>query len=321
MVTIRDIAKRLGLSVSTVSRALNDNKRISIKTRRNVHQMAEKLGYQPNYNAKNLTNREANTVGVVFPVNNRVVDNIFYVGILRGMNAQLNQRNYVLSIAIGDSTEQVIDNVKSMITRAQIKHFILLYSHQNDPVIEMLQNEDVDFVTIGKPAAGQDWLYVDNDNVKAGFDGANFLINEFHAQNPVFVQTHNDWPFEIDRRKGYLDAINQAGKQPIVFSIPDADDGVPDQFIKDHPQMDGIVAIDDYSGLKMYHRFKMIYPDKDIEVLGYNNSLPAELTDTHFHSVDIHPGEMGKSAVQLLLDKPEDGEAANRHIIVGHQIV
>lgn len=117
------------------------------------------------------------------------------------MNAQLNQRNYVLSIAIGDSTEQVIDNVKSMITRAQIKHFILLYSHQNDPVIEMLQNEDVDFVTIGKPAAGQDWLYVDNDNVKAGFDGANFLINEFHAQNPVFVQTHNDWPFEIDRRK------------------------------------------------------------------------------------------------------------------------
>lgn len=121
--------------------------------------------------------------------------------------------------------------------------------------------------------------------------------------------------------KGYLDAINQAGKQPVVFSIPDADDAVSDQFIKDHPQMDGIVAIDDYSGLKMYHRFKMIYPDKDIEVLGYNNSLPAELTDTHFHSVDIHPGEMGKSAVQLLLDKPEDGEAANRHIIVGHQIV
>ncbi len=42
-----------------------------------------------------------------------------------------------------------------MITRAQIKHFILLYSHQNDPVIEMLQKENVDFVTIGKPAAGQ----------------------------------------------------------------------------------------------------------------------------------------------------------------------
>ncbi len=141
MVTIRDIAKRLGLSTSTVSRALNNNKRISLKTRRKVKRTADLMGYQPNYNAKNLTNREANTVGVIFPVNNRVVDNIFYVGILRGINALLNERNYVLSIAIGDSSKQVIDNVKSMISRAQIKHFILLYSHQNDPVIEMLQKK------------------------------------------------------------------------------------------------------------------------------------------------------------------------------------
>ncbi|GAA2981192.1 LacI family DNA-binding transcriptional regulator [Lentilactobacillus parakefiri] len=320
MVTIRDIARRLGLSVSTVSRALNDNKRISLKTRRNVKKTADLMGYQPNYNAKNLTNREANTVGVVFPVNNRVVDNIFYVGILRGINAQLNRRNYVLSIAIGDSTEQVIENVKSMITRAQIKHFILLYSHQNDPVIEMLQKEDVDFVTIGKSAAGQNWLYVDNDNVQAGFDGTNYLIDHYHCQNPIFVQTHNGWPYEIDRRKGYLAAMKQVDKLPVVLSTQDNDE-LEDQFIRDNPQMDGIVAIDDYSGLQMYHRFKMINPNKNVEVLGYNNSLPSELTDQHFHSVDIHPDEMGQSAVKLLLDKPAEDEQAIDHIIVGHEIV
>ncbi|MGF2384999.1 LacI family DNA-binding transcriptional regulator [Lentilactobacillus otakiensis] len=321
MVTIRDIARRLGLSVSTVSRALNDNKRISLKTRRRVRRMADKMGYQPNYNAKNLTNHEANTVGVVFPVNNRVVDNIFYVGVLRGINAQLNHRNYVLSIAIGDSTQQVIDNVKSMISRAQIKHFILLYSHQDDPVIEMLRKEDVDFVTIGKPAADQQWLYVDNDNVQAGLDGTNFLMNQYHCQNPVFVQTYHDWPYEIDRRKGYLEAIKKAGKKPVILSTQDKDDAAEDQFIKDNPQMDGIVAIDDYSGLQMYHRYKMINPTKDIEVLGYNNSLPSELTDQHFHSVDIHPDEMGQSAVKLLLDKPADDEKMVDHMIVGHAIV
>ncbi|KRK87342.1 LacI family DNA-binding transcriptional regulator [Lentilactobacillus sunkii] len=321
MVTIRDIAQRLGLSTSTVSRALNNNKRISLKTRRNVKRTADLMGYQPNYNAKNLTNREANTVGVVFPVNNRVVDNIFYVGILRGINAQLNSRNYVLSIAIGDSTQQVIDNVKSMITRAQIKHFILLYSHQNDPVIEMLQKEDVDFVTIGKPAEGQKWLYVDNDNVKAGFDGTNFLMDRYQSQHPVFVQTHNNWPYEIDRGEGYKKAVDEAGKSPVILSTHDNDDESEDDFIRQNPQMDSIVAIDDYSALQMYHRYKMINPDKDIEVLGYNNSLPSELTDQHFHSVDIHPDEMGQSAVKLLLDKPADDEKMLDHIIVGHAIV
>lgn len=68
----------MGLSVSTVSRALNDNQRISLQTRRQVKEVAEALGYQPNYNARNLTNQEANSVGVIFPVNNRVVDNIFF---------------------------------------------------------------------------------------------------------------------------------------------------------------------------------------------------------------------------------------------------
>ncbi|WP_243686032.1 LacI family DNA-binding transcriptional regulator [Lentilactobacillus rapi] len=57
--------------------SLNDNQRISVRTRRQVKEIAEDMGYQPNYNARNLTNQEANSVGVIFPVNNRVVDNIF----------------------------------------------------------------------------------------------------------------------------------------------------------------------------------------------------------------------------------------------------
>lgn len=58
--------------------SLNDNQRISVRTRRQVKEIAEDMGYQPNYNARNLTNQEANSVGVIFPVNNRVVDNIFF---------------------------------------------------------------------------------------------------------------------------------------------------------------------------------------------------------------------------------------------------
>ncbi|MBU9789889.1 LacI family DNA-binding transcriptional regulator [Lentilactobacillus sp. IMAU92037] len=317
MATIRDIAKKLGLSVSTVSRALNDNQRISVRTRRQVKEVAEDMGYQPNYNARNLTNQEANSVGVIFPVNNRVVDNIFYVGLLRGINEQLNARNYVLSVAIGESTEQVLDNVKSMINRAQIKRFILLYSHENDPVIELLQAEPVEFVTIGKPAGGQHWLYVDNDNVEAGADGVDYLMKWLHVDNPVFAESTNNWPYEIDRKSGYLREMKLAHKTPVIFPVPDDDEAVVNQFIEENPQMDGVVAIDDFTGLKVYHRFKLLHPDREIEVVGYNNSLPNELTDQHFHSVDLNPNEMGRSAVKLLFqtEKPK-----RQHIIVSHAI-
>lgn len=318
MATIRDIAKKMGLSVSTVSRALNDNQRISIHTRKRVKKMAQELGYQPNYNARNLTNQEANAVGVVFPVNNRVVDNIFYVGLLRGINEELTSKNYVLSVAIGNSTEQVLENVKSMITRAQIKRFILLYSHINDPVIELLRKQPVTFVTIGKPAAGQKWLYVDNNNVKAGADGTRFLMERYHVSNPIFAESPNGWPYELDRREGYLREMSQTNRKPVIFAVSDEDEHQLDRLIKENPQMDGVVATDDYTGLKIYHRFKTLHPDKEIEVVGYNNSLPNELTDQHFHSVDLHPKEMGQAAVQLLFENQI--EARVKHTIVEHSI-
>lgn len=303
MATIRDIAKQMGLSVSTVSRALNDNQRISARTRKKVKQMAAQLGYQPNYNARNLTNQEANAVGVIFPVNNRVVDNIFYVGLLRGINERLTAKNFVLSVAIGNATEQVLENVKSMINRAQIKRFILLYSHINDPIIELLRKQNVEFVTVGKPAAGQNWPYVDNNNVKAGADATRFLINHYQVSHPVFAESPNGWPYELDRREGYLKEMAQTNRKPAIFAVPDDNDSQLTQLITANPQMDGIVATDDYTGLLIYHRFKALFPDKSIEVIGFNNSLPNELTDQHFHSVDLHPKEMGKAAVDLLFSE------------------
>lgn len=317
---MRDIATRLGLSSSTVSRALNDNPRISERTRSEVKRVAKEIGYQPNYNARSLSNQEANAVGVIFPVNNRVVDNIFYVGLLRGINEQLNAKHYVLSVAIGNTTEQVLENVKSMIDGAQIKRFILLYSRINDPVIALLRKSPVDFVTIGKPAAGQKWLYVDNNNVEAGADGTAFLMDHYHVSHPVFVESPNGWPYELDRRAGYLREMARRQLKPVIFAIPDEDEQKTRAFIKANPEMDGVVATDDYTGLKLYHRFKAVFPDREIEVVGYNNSLPNELTDQHFHSVDLNPKEMGQAAVRLLFRNDTPGKVQAKHAIVAYEI-
>ncbi|WP_283679901.1 LacI family DNA-binding transcriptional regulator [Lentilactobacillus sp. Marseille-Q4993] len=322
MITIRDIAKQMGLSVSTVSRALNDNPRISQKTRDQVHEFANKAGYQPNYNARNLTNKEANSVGVVFPVNNRVVDNIFYVNLLRGINNQLSKKNYVLSVAIGDTTETVIENVTSMIKRGQVKKFILLYSHLNDPIIRLLEKSPVDFVTVGKPTHGDSWMYVDNDNVKAGYDGTKFLIDELGCQHPVFVESTNGWPYEVDRLTGYLTMVDEAGLRPVILSSSETDNTETIEFIHEHDEIDGVLATDDYTGLRFYSEYRRQRPGREVEVVGYNASLPRELTNEHFHSVDLNPKEMGRSAARILFaNETKQLTGEQRHNIIAHEIM
>ncbi|WP_375663980.1 LacI family DNA-binding transcriptional regulator, partial [Bartonella sp. CL63NXGY] len=95
MATIKDIAKEAGVSVSTASRALNDNSRISVATRQRVHQIAQRLGYQPNYTAQNLTRGESNMVGLVFPVTtDSAPANPFHIDLMRGISQALQPLHY-----------------------------------------------------------------------------------------------------------------------------------------------------------------------------------------------------------------------------------
>src|SRR5699024_688693 len=120
MLTIRDIAAKAGVSVSTASRALNNNPRISAATRKRIQALAAAEGYRPNYNAKNLTSGEANAVGVVFPTSDRnSTDNPFYIDILRGINTELMKRQYVLSVAISKTADDLLENVKAMVAQGK----------------------------------------------------------------------------------------------------------------------------------------------------------------------------------------------------------
>ncbi|ANZ60456.1 LacI family DNA-binding transcriptional regulator [Secundilactobacillus paracollinoides] len=154
MVTIRDIAKRAGVSVSTASRALNNHPKISEKTRDKIKALADEMGYMPNYNAKNLTNGVSNAVGVVFPPGElSPASNPFYVDILMGINQELRARNGVLSVAIANTMAELTANVESLISQGLIHYFVLLYSKKNDPVIKLLRAQQVNYVVIGDPNA------------------------------------------------------------------------------------------------------------------------------------------------------------------------
>lgn len=317
MLTIRDIAAKAGVSVSTASRALNNNPRISLATRKRIQALAAAEGYRPNYNAKNLTSGEANAVGVVFPTSDRnSTDNPFYIDLLRGINTELMKRQYVLSVAISKTADDLLENVKAMVAQGKIKRFVLLYVHQADPVAAFLREKHLHFVTIGEPVDGHDDYFVDNDNLEAGIGGASFLLDQLAVKHPVFVESGHNWGYEQQRRQGYERVAAQFNVEPLTCKLNDLE--YVQSFIKHHPEIDGIMATDDFNAIEFYRLLREQYVANRFPVVSYNHSLPTGLTDANLHSVNLFPEKMGSATVSLLFSDRE--ETADKQIRIPYEI-
>jgi len=309
MLTIRDIAAKAGVSVSTASRALNNNPRISQATRERIQALAAAEGYLPNYNAKNLTAGEANAVGVVFPTaEHSQPENPFYIDLLRGINAELVERHYVLSVAISKTADDLLKNVKSMVAQGKIKRFILFYAHKDDPIANFLRQNQLRFVTIGQPVDNANDYFVDNDNLQAGIGGANFLLNQLGVKHPVFVESSHDWAYEEQRRAGYERVAASFNVEPLTCKLGALDR--VSRFIKQHPEIDGIMATDDFNAIEFYRLVREQFGVRHFPIVSFNQSLPAGLTDADLHSVNLFPEKMGSATVALLFSDREPLETA-----------
>lgn len=302
MITIKDIARRAGVSVSTASRALNNNSRISLKTRERIQKLAKDLDYLPNYTAKNLTRGEANVVGVIFPtVESSSPENPFYIDMLRGINQSLVARHYVLSIAIGSRVEEVLANVTAMVQQAKVKRFVLLYTDENDPVVDYLRRENLDFVVIGQPVGDLPDRYVDNDNVQAGRDATMAILQNGGVRNPLFVESEYEWQYERNRRMGYEKAMAEVQLEPLVFRLPKrVSETAVEVFLNQHQDVDAVIAADDVGLLRFNRVWSKIRHTKKIPMMSFNKRELLALIDQDVRMVDMRPEMLGSRAVELL---------------------
>ncbi|MQS44349.1 LacI family DNA-binding transcriptional regulator [Companilactobacillus mishanensis] len=322
MVTIRDIAKEAGVSPSTASRALNNNPHISKDTIDEIQGIADKLGYLPDYNAKNLTTGEASAVGVVFPVGGEsITGNPFFINVLSGINIELIKRGYALSVAIAKTSEELKKNVKSMIYQSKIKRFVLLYSQENDPIAQFLRDNNLRFIVIGQPIKSNDY-YVDNNNVDVGVGATEALLQKPSPSNITFVHSKENWIYEQQRYQGFQKVVKEKHiKFNEVAMNADDMDSLEDK-IKSQPDVDGIIATDDLNAIGYFDEFHKIFPNKKPKLMGFNNSLPSILLKSNFQTVDLFPEQMGIKSVLLLFSDTEDPDIdKKRHLLVAYKII
>lgn len=327
-ITIKDVAKKAGVSPSTVSRVIAEHPRISAKTSRRVREVMDELGYHPNMMAKSLVSRTSRTIGVILPrPAEELLLNFFFYEFMRGVMAQLTRAGYDLLMAGGNNEREELETVTRLVRGGRIDGLLLLYSRASDPVISLLRKEDVPFLLVGRSLDYDDVPSVDNDNVQAAYDATKHLISQ--GQRRIgFVSGPAHLAMTQDRLAGYTKALGEAGlpfKQGWVvegeFLLESGYRAMASIMNQPEPPT-ALVVIDDFVAfgvLKGLTELGYRIPE-DVAIVSFNNIALSELTMPPITSVDIGTYQLGYTASQMLISTIQQDPVQQRQLIP-HRLV
>lgn len=329
-ITIKDVAKLAGVSPSTVSRTCSNHPAISEKTKEKVRKAMLELGYEPNFQASNLVTKNSKTIGVVLPVaENKLYQNSFFLEVIHGVCQYCSSNNYMNTIISGNSEEEILKGITSVIKSGKVDAFLLLYSKDNDPIIDYLNSNGHLYALIGKPSKNiNTTIYIDNDNITAGKDATDYLISLGHRQI-IFLYNSGDRIFVQDRKSGYISSLVENGIEfdskfclEKNLNLESDVEYIKEIFsAKDFPT--AIITIDDIMALSLEKILASIGKKvpEDISIITFNNSLLTTLTSPQLTCVDINNYQLGWEGASQIIRHIQEKQEIFTKIIVPHTII
>ncbi len=308
--TIKDIAKALNLSTSTVSRALRGSYEINPETKRIVLECAEKLNYRPNPIALSLKENRSRAIGVIVPE----IDNPFFSQAINGIEAIAYNRGYhVVIFQSHESYERELVNVQHLLARRVDGVLISLSGQTNNyEHLHGLQEKGVPLVFFDRFTDAITTHKVIADNFKGAFEGTEHLILS-GRKKIAHLGASSFLSITTERIKGYkaaLEKYNIPFDESLIrycnFSIQEMETIIDDLLSESNPP-DAIFTVSDRLAMACLTilKEKHIAIPKDIAVMGFTNLKVASLLEPAFTAVVQPALEMGQRAAELLLDLVE----------------
>ncbi|MEE8825322.1 HTH-type transcriptional regulator DegA [Lentilactobacillus sunkii] len=261
VVKLQDVAQKAGVSVTTVSRVINNYGSLSQKTIDKVHQAMHDLKYQPNALARAMQGKPSKFIGLIFPS----LTNPFFAELANEVEIQLFAKGFKTIIASSTDNEQIENEYLKMLVSNQVDG-IISSSHNNQTA--GYQNTSVSVVSFDRNL-GTNIPIVSSDNYQGGRLTAEYMIQN-HAQK-VCVSVDEDTSLSptILRIQGVIDTLSKADVEyvPIDFNKNQMTDVLPGDF-------DGIIASNDVAALRFaaFIRKSGKRPFKDVLITGYDGS-------------------------------------------------
>jgi len=275
--TIESLARDLGLSASTVSRALNGYTDISDETRRRVQESADDAGYKLiSERKKRLT--PTNAVGLVVEMWSLDISSPFLGQFLRGATAALRRRSYDLLVASTDGTKEALKVYNYLIAEGRVEGFILTRIRSEDPRIALLTERDVPFVCFGRDQSGGHYAWHDIDAAEAVAKSVQYLAERNHTELAL-LQAPAEINFVRLRQSSFREALRHHGlkarEDRIINAGLTASDGAQAARTLLQSKSPPTAIICDLDALAMGAMYAIRdaghVPGKDVSVIGYGD--------------------------------------------------
>ena len=320
-ITIKDIAKALNISASTVSRALKDHPDISKETKDAVNNLAAKLRYKPNAVALSLKNSRTNTIGVIIPE----VVHFFFSSVISGIEDVAYDAGY--NVMVCQSNERYareIINAQALDSN-RVEGALVSVSKETHDFAHLLYLEEngIPLVFFDRAPEELDVDKVIIDDCKAAYNATTHLI-ETGCKRIAHLAAPQTLGIGIQRLAGYKKALEDHGipyrEEWVIVadSFELAGDATRNLMHLSTPP-DAIFAVNDMTAvgaMKTLQRMSIAVPNK-VAIIGFSAGFFSDITTPTLSSVDQHGYEMGVEAAKLLLErieKPVEGKHKTHYI-------
>jgi LacI family transcriptional regulator len=303
-ITIEDIAAQAGVSISTVSRVINNTAPVAERTKRKVLDIIESLGYKPNLFAQSLAGGQSKTIGVL----TQLIGSPFYDVILRGILRGIEGTNYSTLFADGSWDAKKDRVALNMFRQRQVDGLILLDSHlATEDIFDIA--EEMPIIMIGRSIPELENQCIPFDDFDAAYKATKFLIESGHQQiaHITGLLNHND---AIERRDGYLKALKDSGVSPDPHLIIEGDFTEPsgmmatEMLLMQGQIFSAIFAANDQMAigarLALYRRGLRV--PEDVSIVGFDDQPPSSYMIPPLTTMQRSPLEMGEKACKALLN-------------------
>nr|WP_321452494.1 LacI family DNA-binding transcriptional regulator [uncultured Carboxylicivirga sp.] len=318
-VTISDIAKKLDMTPSTVSRALANNTRVSETTRNKVQETAKEMGYQPNVMAASLRKGTSDTIGMIVPRINRH----FFSNVISGVEEILNPAGYnLVVIQSGELLSREIKAVDSLLQN-RVGGIILSLSLQTNTFehLEEIVKHHIPLVQFDRVTKSLPGSKITNDNYTGGYLATRHLIKCGFKHIAHFSGSYKLRAYR-ERKAGYIAALEEAGMRVddklIVDDVITREAGHAQiHKLVMRTQADAVFCAGDYSALGAMEGLKSLgyhIPDQ-FGIVGFANEPFSELMDPALSSVEQNALEMGNKVALAMIKSIQKEEVPEEEVI------
>ena len=309
-ITIKTIAKELGVATSTVSKALKDSHEISTETKERIQAYANYYNYKPNSLALQLRNQKTKVIGVILP---KIVHH-FFSTVIMGIEEGANEKGYHIMVCFSnESYKKEVETLK-VLSNGSVDGLIVSIANETlknkdfDHFKELV-SEEIPLVLFDRVVDEIQCDKVVVDDVGAGYKATKHLL-ENGRKKIALITTPNHVNVGALRRQGYEKALIEAYIKSDENLIVEVDENKDIKFQIEkifEEGIDGVFAVNEiYAANAMrVAKEKGLKVPNDISIIGFTDGLISEYSSPSITTVAQHGFTMGKQAVELLIERIE----------------